>query len=148
MSLGGTKSFGISASYVSPSSRCFSSAFASSIIIGFSSAVIAVQAWIMHYQEIGVNRLFIHQTQDELLSFVNEIFQPLNNGKNKLLEETLLVYLERNGSVGETAKQLHIHINTLYQRLKKIEEKLNISFNNPEDVLKLQLARYLRGMVY
>ncbi len=112
------------------------------------SFLITRQRWgIMHYQEIGVNRLFIHQTQDELLSFVNEIFQPLENAKNQL-EETLLVYLEQNASAGETAKQLHIHVNTLYQRLKKIEEILNMSFNNPEDVLKLQLARYLRGMVY
>ncbi|QPQ29778.1 helix-turn-helix domain-containing protein [Lysinibacillus sp. JNUCC 51] len=113
------------------------------------SFLVTRQRWgIVHYQEIGVNRLFIHQTQDELLSFINEIFQPLKNTKNQLLEETLLIYLEQNGTVSETAKQLHIHVNTLYQRLKKIEEKLNISFNNPEDVLKLQLARYLRGMVY
>ena len=111
------------------------------------SFLITRQRWgIMHYQEIGVNRLFIHQTQDELLCFVNEIFQPLEDAKNQL-EETLLVYLEKNASVGETAKQLHIHVNTLYQRLKKIEEILNISFNNPEDVLKLQLARYLRGII-
>lgn len=114
------------------------------------SFLITRQRWgIMHYQEIGVNRLFIHQTQEELLSFVNEVFQPLRNEKTKhqLLEETLLVYIKQNGSVGETAKQLHIHVNTLYQRLRKIEEKLTISFQNAEDVLKLQLACYLRGMV-
>lgn len=114
------------------------------------SFLITRQRWgIMHYQEIGVNRLFIHQTQEELLSFVNEVFQPLRNEKTKhqLLEETLLVYIEQNGSVGETAKQLHIHVNTLYQRLRKIEEKLTISFQNAEDVLKLQLACYLRGML-
>ncbi|GLC88387.1 helix-turn-helix domain-containing protein [Lysinibacillus piscis] len=104
---------------------------------------------IMHYQDIGVNRLFIHQTQEELTSFVNEIFEPLANDKTKypLLEETLLAYMAHNSSVGETAKQLHIHVNTLYQRLKKIEEKLNISFQNAEDMLKLQLACYLKGMV-
>lgn len=109
------------------------------------------QRWgIMHYQEIGVNRLFIHQTQEELLSFVNEVFLPLRNEKTKhhLLEETLLMYIKQNGSVGETAKQLHIHVNTLYQRLRKIEEKLTISFQNADDVLRLQLACYLKGMVH
>lgn len=90
------------------------------------------QRWgIMHYQEIGVNRLFIHQTQEELLGFVNEVFLPLRNEKTKhhLLEETLLMYIKQNGSVGETAKQLHIHVNTLYQRLRKIEEKVNDLFS-------------------
>lgn len=109
------------------------------------------QRWgIMHYQEIGVNRLFIHQTQEELLGFVNEVFLPLRNEKTKhhLLEETLLMYIKQNGSVGETAKQLHIHVNTLYQRLRKIEEKLTISFQNADDVLRLQLACYLKGMVH
>ncbi|WP_155591820.1 helix-turn-helix domain-containing protein [Lysinibacillus cavernae] len=114
------------------------------------SFLITRQRWgVMPYQEIGVNRLFIHQTQEELLSFVNEVFQPLRNEKTKqqLLEETLMMYIAQNGSVGETAKQLHIHVNTLYQRLRKIEEKLTVSFQNAEDVLKLQLACYLRGMV-
>ncbi|MEA0555159.1 helix-turn-helix domain-containing protein [Lysinibacillus irui] len=109
------------------------------------------QRWgIMHYQEIGVNRLFIHQTQEELLGFVNEVFLPLRNEKTKhhLLEETLLMYIKQNGSVRETAKQLHIHVNTLYQRLRKIEEKLTISFQNADDVLRLQLACYLKGMVH
>lgn len=109
------------------------------------------QRWgIMHYQEIGVNRLFIHQTQEELLGFVNEVFLPLRNEKTKhhLLEETLLMYIKQNCSVGETAKQLHIHVNTLYQRLRKIEEKLTISFQNADDVLRLQLACYLKGMVH
>ncbi|MGG2072884.1 helix-turn-helix domain-containing protein [Lysinibacillus irui] len=97
-----------------------------------------------------MNRLFIHQTQEELLGFVNEVFLPLRNEKTKhhLLEETLLMYIKQNGSVGETAKQLHIHVNTLYQRLRKIEEKLTISFQNADDVLRLQLACYLKGMVH
>ena len=49
------------------------------------SFLITRQRWgIMHYQEIGVNRLFIHQTQEELLSFVNEVFQPLRNEKQNI----------------------------------------------------------------
>ncbi|MEZ0117746.1 UNVERIFIED_ORG: sugar diacid utilization regulator/putative methionine-R-sulfoxide reductase with GAF domain [Heyndrickxia coagulans] len=101
---------------------------------------------IMQYQDIGINRLFIHQSQEEIISFIDEVFHPLksDHDKNNDLEKTLLVYMETNRSPAQTSKTLHIHVNTLYQRLKKIEEKLGISFSNTEHLLKLQLACYLR----
>ncbi|MFJ7308899.1 helix-turn-helix domain-containing protein [Peribacillus frigoritolerans] len=103
------------------------------------------QDGIMHYQDIGINRLFIHHPQEELDSFVDEIFNPLRTDKDKDndLEKTLLVYIETNRSASQTSNKLHIHVNTLYQRLKKIEEKVGISFSDNENVLKLQLACYL-----
>jgi DNA-binding PucR family transcriptional regulator len=56
----------------------------------------------------------------------------------------LLVYTNSNRSAIQAAEKLHIHINTLYQRLKKIEEALNLSFNNTEDMLKIELACHLK----
>lgn len=35
-------------------------------------------------------------------------------------------------------------IRTLYQWLKKIEKQLNLSFDNSEDALKIQLGCHLR----
>ncbi|MEH7335518.1 helix-turn-helix domain-containing protein, partial [Neobacillus drentensis] len=104
---------------------------------------------IVNYQDIGINHLFIHQPMDELNSFINEIFNPLQSDKDGTLdlEQTLLVYMENDRQATQTAKLLHIHVNTLYQRLKRIEEKLQISFSNPEDILKLQLACYLRNSI-
>ncbi|WP_335399438.1 helix-turn-helix domain-containing protein [Neobacillus drentensis] len=100
----------------------------------------------MHYQDIGINRLFLQQSTEELNTFIDEVFLPLQseNDRNLMLEETLLAYVRNNRSISITAKQLYIHVNTLYQRLKKIEEKLKISFTNPEDTLKLQLACFLK----
>jgi sugar diacid utilization regulator len=100
---------------------------------------------LLRYEDLGVNRLFVNHSQQEIETFVEEIFAPLRaNGKNSSLEETLLVYMAANRSVHESTKKLHIHFNTLYQRLKKIEELLNVNFQNREDVLKLQLACFLR----
>jgi DNA-binding PucR family transcriptional regulator len=42
-----------------------------------------------------------------------------------------------------TALELHIHANTLYNRIKKIEEILDLNFNQYEDYLNVQLAVYL-----
>ncbi|PJN90457.1 PucR family transcriptional regulator [Bacillus sp. mrc49] len=61
-----------------------------------------------------------------------------------MLEETLLAYIHNDRSASITAKQLHIHVNTLYQRIKKIEEKLNVSLSTPDDLLKIQLACFLK----
>ncbi|MBT2719867.1 helix-turn-helix domain-containing protein [Bacillus sp. ISL-46] len=101
---------------------------------------------IVNYQDIGINHLFIHQPMDDLNSFVSEVFNPLQSDKDGALdlEQTLLAYMENDRQATQTAKLLHIHVNTLYQRLKRIEEKLQISFSNPEDILKIQLACYLR----
>lgn len=106
----------------------------------------------IHYSEIGVNRLFINQNAEEINRFLKEIFEPLRTMKaqNNTLEQTLLTYFECNRSAIQTAKKMHVHINTLYQRLKKIEDTLQISFENPENVLRLQLACYLKesfGMI-
>lgn len=101
---------------------------------------------VIDYAEIGINRLFINHSQDELSQFVEEIFSPLNTPKfqNIELEETLTIYIRNNRSATKTAEELHIHINTLYQRIKKIEEILDISLNDSEAMLKIQLACHLR----
>ncbi|PFO07405.1 diguanylate phosphodiesterase [Bacillus sp. AFS076308] len=101
---------------------------------------------IMNFEEIGINRLFINHPNEELNAFINEVFLPLQteNDQSLMLEQTLLVYMENDRTPGKTAQLLHIHVNTLYKRLKKIEEILNISLTDTEDILKLQLACYLR----
>lgn len=103
------------------------------------------RARLLRYEDLGVNRLFVNHSQHEIEKFVEEIFAPLRaNGKNSPLEQTLLVYMASNRSVNESTKKLHIHFNTLYQRLKKIEDLLNVNFQDYEDVLKLQLASFLK----
>ncbi|MCO7126542.1 helix-turn-helix domain-containing protein [Sporolactobacillus shoreicorticis] len=103
------------------------------------------QTGMIQYREIGVNRLFIHQSAEEIDTFIDEVFGSLNANKHQdnHLEKTLIVYMESNLSVSAASKKLHIHVNTMYQRLKKIEELLNVSFSNHTNVLKLQLACYL-----
>ena len=44
------------------------------------------------------------------------------------------------------AANLHIHVNTLHQRLKNIEKHLDLSLHNPEDLLKIKIACHLKSM--
>ncbi|CAM5789716.1 helix-turn-helix domain-containing protein [Brevibacillus borstelensis] len=102
---------------------------------------------VVRYGDLGVNQLLIHQSPEDQEAFVRSVFQPLWEKKEKYsdLEKTLLVYVHCHQSAHLTAKQLHIHINTLYQRLRKIEELLAIDLKQPEDKLKIQLACHLRS---
>ncbi|MEN6419864.1 MAG: helix-turn-helix domain-containing protein [Clostridiaceae bacterium] len=99
---------------------------------------------LLQYSQMGVNQVFANLSSDDAASFLSSVLAPLSE-KSESLEETLFSYIELNYSLKKTAQKLYIHPNTLYQRLKKIENILNISFNNPEDLLKLQLARYLKN---
>jgi sugar diacid utilization regulator len=104
------------------------------------------QPGLMRYEEIGVNRLFLSQPASEIEQFVTEVFAPLISATDKTsqLEKTLLMYMSFNKSAVLTAKALDIHINTLYQRLKRIETLMNIHLENPEEMLKIQLAYHLK----
>ncbi|OXM84565.1 helix-turn-helix domain-containing protein [Paenibacillus rigui] len=102
---------------------------------------------LMRYEEIGINRFFLNQPMQEIEKYIHEIFAPLRTDKtqNKELEKTLMLYISSNQSAVETAKKLHIHINSLYQRIKRIEDLLHLSLDDPEDVLKIQLACHLKN---
>ncbi|WP_312114302.1 helix-turn-helix domain-containing protein [Brevibacillus reuszeri] len=104
---------------------------------------------IMTYKKIGVNRLFLTQPFSEIESFAEDILSPLRSEKaqNNDLEKTLFTYVKSNKSINETAEKLHIHKNTLYHRLKKIEELLQLEFHNPDDFLQILLACHLHETV-
>lgn len=100
---------------------------------------------LIRYEEIGINRLFLNQPPEEIEQFIMEILAPLRGTKAQAseLEQTLKAYIAANRSTSVTAEQLHIHPNTLYHRLRKIEEILDLDLDDPDDWLKLYLACHL-----
>lgn len=93
---------------------------------------------------MGLVSFFLNHPQEEIHSFLRETFSVLwTVEENRILLQTLFVYIENIRSVSDSAKELHIHPNTLYNRLSKIEEILDIDLNNFEDYLQVQLAVYL-----
>lgn len=103
------------------------------------------RADITRYEDIGINRLFLNQDTREIESFIHDILNPLRSYKYQAeeLEMTLRVFMEENRSVTVTAERLHVHTNTLYVRLRKIEEILGLNLNNSEDWMKIYLACHL-----
>ncbi|MDU5145883.1 MAG: helix-turn-helix domain-containing protein [Paenibacillus dendritiformis] len=68
------------------------------------------------------------QDVSEINQFVLNILAPLESAPdhNSQLEQTLHAYISEGMIAINTAAVLDIHINTLYQRPKKIQQVLNI----------------------
>jgi carbohydrate diacid regulator len=62
--------------------------------------------------------------------------------EEELIETVQQLFL-KNNSLKETAQALHIHINTLHYRLKKLEERTGLNLKNMKDFTTLYLAFYL-----
>jgi sugar diacid utilization regulator len=105
---------------------------------------------VLHYKDIGISSLFLYHHPEEIEVFLNETFSRLwtERDKNNELLHTLITYVQNNRSMTATAKDFYIHTNTLYHRIKKIEEILKMDFNSYEDYLKVQLAVYLYKTYY
>ncbi|MGE7691684.1 helix-turn-helix domain-containing protein [Lysinibacillus sp. NPDC097214] len=98
---------------------------------------------ISDYEELGINRLFSKQSEEELGQIVHDILAPLYKQKDETLLATLRCYIHQNRSISKTASTLHIHQNTLYHRLEKIEQLLNRDLHNPAHYLEIHLALHL-----
>lgn len=61
---------------------------------------------------------------------------------NEELLETFYTFFEQNMSLKLTASLLHIHINTLHYRMKKLEELTGLNLKHFPDVVSLYLALY------
>src|SRR6185436_7881229 len=92
----------------------------------------------------GVTDL-LHDLRDapELDAFVEEQLGPLLEGgsaRQRALLETLEAYLAAGGSKAQAARALHLERQSLYLRLRRIEELLGVSLDDEDAVLGLHLA--------
>ncbi|MFC3883358.1 CdaR family transcriptional regulator [Bacillus songklensis] len=62
--------------------------------------------------------------------------------ENEELIETFRVFFQQNMSLKQTAEALHIHINTLHYRIKKLEELTELNLKSFPDVVSLYLSLY------
>ncbi|WP_209121620.1 helix-turn-helix domain-containing protein [Alkalihalobacillus sp. BA299] len=91
------------------------------------------------YSNLGFERLLQHVDPTTLSMFVDDKMGPLISMEPIYLE-TLGAFIRLNKNHKLTAEQLHVHPNTLYQRIKKIEKVMNISFDREIDWLNLVIA--------
>ncbi|MFC7647748.1 PucR family transcriptional regulator [Streptosporangium lutulentum] len=66
--------------------------------------------------------------------------------RNTALIRTLTAYFAAGGSLSRTADALHIHVNTVTQRLERIAQLLGVGWQEPERALEIQLALRLHRL--
>jgi PucR family transcriptional regulator, purine catabolism regulatory protein len=79
----------------------------------------------------------------ELDAFVQEQLGPLledGSARRRALLETLEAYLAAGGRKAQAARALHLERQSLYLRLRRLEELLGVSFDDEDAVLALHLA--------
>jgi PucR-like helix-turn-helix protein/diguanylate cyclase with GGDEF domain/GAF domain-containing protein len=62
------------------------------------------------------------------------------------LTRTLVAYFGAGGSLARAAESLHVHVNTVTQRLERVAQLLGADWQQPERALELQLALRLHGL--
>ncbi len=75
--------------------------------------------------------------------FIERTIAPIR--EEPVLLDTLTSWFDHDMSIQETAATLHIHKNTLYYRLEKIEKRTHLSVNVIEDMMLLYIgSRFLQ----
>lgn len=94
---------------------------------------------IVEYAMLGIERLLYEVDEEVLDMFMKDKLHSLD-----LLDEsyikTIQLFIKLNKNSKKTAEKLHIHANTLYYRLRKIESVLEINFDNEKDWIDLVIA--------
>jgi DNA-binding PucR family transcriptional regulator len=93
--------------------------------------------------QLGIYRVLLNHTGREELrtqydQLLGAVVQAQNRRKVPLLR-TLRSYLDSGRRLAQTAEQLGIHVNTLYQRLAHLDELLGASWREPPRALDLQI---------
>ncbi|WP_252316058.1 CdaR family transcriptional regulator [Sinobaca sp. H24] len=80
---------------------------------------------IVHFQNIGYERLLHNIDFNTKIILFEDHLSQLHNADPVYLK-TLEFLISNDRKKQETADALHIHVNTLYKRIKKIQQVLNI----------------------
>lgn len=86
--------------------------------------------WIC-YESLGTERLLLNLDPGERADFCRDQFGPLLLPEHAELMQTLLVYLKNDKNLTQSADALYIHVNTMKNRIHKIEELLSCDLHDP-----------------
>lgn len=87
---------------------------------------------------------------DDLQEFIEETFEAWNGideSEQREWRKTLRVFYDNHCHIGETAKGLYIHRNTVLYRLNRIEQLTGVQVRNPADSLRIRIALMIKDLV-
>ncbi len=93
---------------------------------------------IIFDEDLTMEMIFDDLSHETKKDFINRTVSPIIHEEDLML--TIQELFKQNHSLKNTAEALHIHINTLHYRLKKIHDLSGLNTSNIEDLIKLYLA--------
>ncbi|MDN5759906.1 MAG: helix-turn-helix domain-containing protein [Tomitella sp.] len=92
--------------------------------------------------DLGVLRFLLQGPPDELLAFSDRLLRPLLEASNRSHDSllTLQTYFANRQRAGATARALHVHPNTVTNRLERIGQLTGGSMDNSDHLMNLRLA--------
>src|SRR5690606_4367735 len=87
------------------------------------------------------------QPPANLATLRDRLVGPLKSADDGKLWRTLTAYLRAPDDLGALAAELHVHVNTLRYRLKRIATLLDADLGKPETLAKLYLAQQIDAML-
>ena len=111
----------------------------------------AADSQVIAFEDLGLYRLLFHVTDPlELRSFTDQVLGPLieyDQRHNADLVRTLAAFLERNGNLQATARDLSLHVNSVAYRMQRIQSIAGLDLERAEDRLLAQVALKILGGV-
>ena len=109
------------------------------------------QSDVVAFEELGVYRLLFHVSDaGELRGFTDQVLGPLIDYDQRHrgdLVRTLGVFLEHNGNLQATARELSLHVNSVAYRVQRLESIAGLKLEDAEDRLLAQMAlKILHGV--
>ncbi|MCC3372662.1 PucR family transcriptional regulator [Cohnella sp. REN36] len=111
---------------------------------------LGIDSLVTEYETVEMAYIFQSVPEEKMRRFLNMTLSPIIDKTPDSAQDllrTLELYIENNGQINETAKQLFIHRNTAAYRLDKIGELLQIDFKSYSDLLKLKLVLLFKHML-
>src|SRR5690606_32644905 len=125
----------------------------SGVADAYHQAVLAVQAvsgaeglaWFDQFDP--VYWVLKQQPAGNLATMRDRLIGPVKSADDGKLWRTLSAYLRSPNDLGSLARELHIHVNTLRYRLKRIEALIEAPLDRPETIARLYLAQQIDAML-
>ena len=96
---------------------------------------------IFMYSKLGIGRLIYQLPLSVCNEFLNEVFnKEIPDSIESDLISTIDRFIQNNLNIAETARQLHMHRNTLIYRLEQIEKRTHLDLRIFEDAMTFKLA--------
>jgi len=102
------------------------------------------QGDVVVFEDLGVYRLLFHVSDpSELRGFTEQVLGQLveyDQRHNADLVRTLATFLDHNGNLQATARELNLHVNSVAYRMQRIRAIAGLDFEQSEDRLLAQVA--------